>query len=105
MKFQRTTKTYNSSSYIGSGNKSSTFNRKAKSAFQKIRTVYGNQLSRNQGEIDYVTYGNLSEEEKVKIRNHVQSIITKEKKRQFYSYLSYFILIVFVILLTIIIMN
>ena len=105
MSLQRRSKTHNSSSYIGSGNQVSVFNRRPKKPFGKIRRIYGEHIIGETGIFDNSAYGNLSETEKLRARNHVQSIIDKEKKRQFYNYVGYAVLIISVIILTIVIMN
>ena len=83
---ERRTKVYNSSSYIGSGNQASVFNRRPKKAFQKIRSIYGEHILGETGKLNHTSYGHLSQAEKETIRLRVQRIVEQQKKRQLYAY-------------------
>lgn len=102
---QRRTKVYNSSSYIGSGNQASVFNRRPKKAFEKIRNVYGEHITGETGGFDHTSYGNLSKEEKEKARKHVAAIIAQTRRRKLNSYIVFGITCLVGIISVIIIMN
>lgn len=105
MGLQRRIKVYNSSSYIGSGNQTSVFNRRPKKAFEKIRNIYGEHITGETGTLDHTSYGKLSKEEKEKARKHVAVIIERQRKRQFNSYIIFGITCLAGIVSVIIIMN
>lgn len=87
MGFKKRTRNFNSSSYLGSGSDNSVLNRRPKKAFQYIRQVYDENLIGETGILDRTAYGRMSQTEKEKMRYRVRSIIERQKRRQFYSYL------------------
>ena len=105
MGLQRRSKSFNSASYLGSGSDISVLNRRPKKAFQSIRKVYGDHITGETGTLDHTAYGNLSQTEKQHIRQRVCSIIEKEKRRQFYSYLAFGLTCIIGLIAVIIIMK
>ncbi len=67
--------------YIGSGNKSSVFTRKSKVAFEEIKYIYGEELERfnSISKKTKLSFIELSEDEKVEIRNRIKLKIQKEQ--------------------------
>ncbi len=67
--------------YIGSGNKVSVFNRKPKVAFEKIKYIYGEELERvnSNTKIKNFSFKDLSEKEKLEIRNRIKVKIRKDQ--------------------------
>jgi len=95
----------NGFSYYGFGNVRETFNRKAKPAFQDIKAFYQEQILRYDDSVHHTSYGKLTEEEKIEIRNHVKAIIDREKMRQRNSYIIYASFTVIAVILTFVVMN
>lgn len=105
MGIQRRSKSFNSSSYLGSGSDLSVLNRRPKKAFQEIRRVYGEHIIGETGNLDHTSYGNMTAEEKEKARKYVSAIIEQTKRRKFNSYLIFGLTCLTGIISVIIIMN
>ena len=69
--------------YIGSGNKTSVFTRKNKLPFDKIKSIYGNEMERLKTEktLQNKPFKRLSESEKLAIRKRIKAQIQKEQTR------------------------
>ena len=67
--------------YIGSGNKTSVFTRKNKVPFDKIKSIYGDEMERlKPGKTTQnKSFKKLTESEKLKIRKRVKAQIQKEQ--------------------------
>lgn len=68
-----------SSGYIGSGNKPSVFNRKPKTAFQKIREKYATEYLKLTQEKDLSR--DLSKDEKLQLKHKITAQIKQEKRK------------------------
>ncbi len=70
-----------SSAYIGSGNKTSVFSRKARKPFQDMAEIYKNEAIKIKGNHEKKLFEKLSEEDKKLIRERIIRNKIKEKWR------------------------
>lgn len=92
------------SHYIGSGNKTSTFNRKPKIPFSKIKNVYGEQLerfSKNESPSGIQT-NTISEENRKLLKEQTKKILLKQRNTTIMSLVG---TIVVVFLILVIVLN
>ena len=67
--------------YIGSGNKTAVFSRKSNIPFEKIKTIYGDEMERLKSEklIDNKPFKKLSKTDRLKIKKRIKNQIRKEQ--------------------------
>jgi len=88
--------------YIGSGNKTSIFTRRAKPPFSKVKAIYGEELERLKLEkVDQkLSFKELTKEEKLRIRSRIKAELLSERKKQIVAFtiLVLFVLAIFITL-------
>ena len=69
--------------YIGAGNKTSVFTRRNKIPFDKIKSIYGNEMERlnTEKKLQNKPFKRLSESEKLEIRKRIKAQIQKDQTR------------------------
>jgi len=74
------------SGYIGSGNKFSVLSQKVNSPFEKIKSVYGDELQRQTADLDNgIKSEPLSKEQRIELKNRVKKIVIAERRNRIYS--------------------
>lgn len=88
-----------SSPYIGSGNRTDTFNRKPEVPFKKLKAIYGDQLE-NFIDLELepgVKTILLTEEEREHIKSKVRSIVERERLTSIVSFIASVVVLVILI--------
>ena len=86
MKRKRRTNFIVGSGYIGAGNKFSVISGKARSPFQKIKAIYGEELERNDSpQAQGIKVEELTEERRLEIRRKVKQTMLQEQRKQIIS--------------------
>lgn len=92
MRKKKRTQFHSNFGYYGFGNLSSVFNRRPKPIFERIKTIYGDEMERLKYEKKFQNkfHQDLSKEEKEEIRKKVRISLKKADRKEFLKVLLLF---------------
>ncbi|MFY0603798.1 MAG: hypothetical protein JXQ93_07590 [Flavobacteriaceae bacterium] len=98
MRKKRRAQSHSNFGYYGFGNVGSVFNRKPKPVFEKIRTIYGDELER----LDYKKKGNkfhqdLTQSDREAVRKKIRDTFKKQRKIEILK-ISLFIIVIIILI-------
>ncbi len=100
MSRRRKTKPLIGSGYIGAGNKFSVISRRAKVPFEKLKSIYGEELERIAiDESRKITLKDLSPSEKIALKNRIREIMASERRSIIISWVATIIVTVVILYL------
>lgn len=90
-----------SSPYIGSGNRTDTFNRKPQVPFKKLRAMYGDELENfiTSEKESVIIAIELTEEERGQLKNKVRGILKQERQTSILSFIATISILIILIFL------
>jgi hypothetical protein len=101
MKKKRRIQSHSNFGYYGFGNVSSVFNRKPKPIFERLKTIYGDEMERSSYKKDASNkfHQQLTKKEKEEIKKRVRATFKRTRQLEIFKVISFFAIILFLIFL------